>query len=141
MIVTYTVKASKELMTRLTNELSRQGIEINLHEMYIGTFHHICRRLLKEFREYTRLERNFIETDQFEQQYMVYEHLAEFEKIPNFEMVVRSSYINRAEEEVKVAPWKRCRTICQYVNRLSEELMNPEDMTRSGDEKSGCWAG
>ena len=135
MIVTYTVKASKELMTRLTNELSRQGIEINLHEMYIGTFHHICRRLLKEFREYTRLERNFIETDQFEQQYMVYEHLAEFEKIPNFEMVVRSSYINRAEEEVKVAPWKRCRTICQYVNRLSEELMNPEDMTRSGDEK------
>ena len=34
MIVTYTVKASKELMTRLTNELSRQGIEINLHEMY-----------------------------------------------------------------------------------------------------------
>lgn len=27
MIVTYTVKASKELITRLTNELSRQGIE------------------------------------------------------------------------------------------------------------------
>ena len=108
MIVTYTVKASKELMTRLTNELSRQGIEINLHEMYIGTFHHICRRLLKEFREYTRLERNFIETDQFEQQYMVYEHLADFEEIPNFELVVQSSYINnRTGEEVTVPPWKR----------------------------------
>ena len=73
MVVTYTVKASKELITRLTNELSKQGIEVNLHEMYIGTFHHICRRLLKEFREYTRLERNFIETDQFEQQYLVWE--------------------------------------------------------------------
>lgn len=136
MIVTYTVKASKELMTRLTNELSRQGIEINLHEMYIGTFHHICRRLLKEFREYTRLERNFIETDQFEQQYMVYEHLADFEEIPNFELVVQSSYINnRTGEEVTVPPWKRCRTICQYVNRLSEELMKADDMIRSRDEK------
>lgn len=135
MIVTYTVKASKELMTRLTNELSRQGIEINLHEMYIGTFHHICRRLLKEFREYTRLERNFIETDQFEQQYMVYEYLEEFEKIPNFELVVPSSYVNRAGEEVTVSPWKRCRSICQYVNRLSEELMNAEDMILSRDEK------
>lgn len=136
MIVTYTVKASKELMTRLTNELSRQGIEINLHEMYIGTFHHICRRLLKEFREYTRLERNFIETDQFEQQYMVYENLKEFEKIPNFRLVVPLSYINKAGEEILFSPWRRCRTICQYVNRLSEELMNPADMTVSSDEKT-----
>jgi DNA helicase-2/ATP-dependent DNA helicase PcrA len=136
MIVTYTVKASKELITRLTNELSRQGIEVNLHEMYIGTFHHICRRLLKEFREYTRLERNYIETDQFEQQYLVYEHLDEFESIDHFEDVVPSSWIKMSTgEEIRISPWRRCRRICEYVNRLSEELMNPEELLQSGEIK------
>lgn len=134
MVVTYTVKASKELITRLTNELSKQGIEVNLHEMYIGTFHHICRRLLKEFREYTRLERNFIETDQFEQQYLVYGNLSDFEQIPGFDNVVPSSYLNRSTGmEVTISPWRRCKKICEYVNRLSEELVNPEDMVREKD--------
>ena len=31
MLVTYTVKASKELTTRLTNELSKLGLDVNLH--------------------------------------------------------------------------------------------------------------
>lgn len=133
MIVTYTVKASRELITRLTNELSSQGIEVNLHEMYIGTFHHICRRLLKEFREYTRLERNYIETDQFEQQYLVYENLEDFEKIDHFEEVVSSSWTNYKGEEIIRSPWRRCRTICEYVNRLSEELINPVELAQSSD--------
>ena len=50
MLVTYTQKASKELTTRLTDVLSKAGIEVNLHEMYIGTFHHrsipIFRRII-----------------------------------------------------------------------------------------------
>ena len=136
MIVTYTVKVSKELMTRLTDELSRRNIEVNLHEMYIGTFHHICRRLLKEFREYTRLERSFIETDQFEQQYMVYEHLHDFEEIPGFEKVVLRSYTHGVTgAKIFFSPWKRCKKICEYVNRLEEELVHPEEMVRNGDER------
>ena len=36
MIATFTEKAAKELVTRITNELYGLGIQINLNEMYIG---------------------------------------------------------------------------------------------------------
>ena len=138
MLVTYTVKASKELTTRLTNELSKLGLDVNLHDMYLGTFHHICRMILKEFREYTTLERNFLETDQFEQQYLVYGHLSEFEKIPGFDTVVSPGYMNRAGIFHSYSPWKRCQSICHYVSGLAEELLDPEEMRRQhGHELEG----
>ena len=45
-IATFTDKAAKELVTRITNELSNRGIVVNINEMYIGTFHSICLRIL-----------------------------------------------------------------------------------------------
>lgn len=47
-IATFTEKAAKELITRITNELSDRGIVANINEMYIGTFHSLCLRILKE---------------------------------------------------------------------------------------------
>ncbi len=138
MLVTYTVKASKELTTRLTNELSHLGIEVNLHDMYLGTFHHICRMILKEFREYTTLERNYLETDQFEQKYLVYGHLQEFDQIPDFEKVVSKGYTDRMGIFHAKSPWKRCDLICHYVGGLSEELLDPEELRRKyGDVLQG----
>ena len=137
MLVTYTVKATKELTTRLTNELSQRGIEVNLHEMYLGTFHHVCRKILKEFREYTSLERNYLETDQFEQQYLVYQHFKDFESIPGFDTVVPKGYSTRVDFH-SYTPWQRCQKICHYVSALSEELLNPEEMRRKwGDKLDG----
>ena len=54
-IATFTEKAAKELITRITNELSNRGIVANINEMYIGTFHSLCLRILKEHLEYTRM--------------------------------------------------------------------------------------
>lgn len=56
-IATFTEKAAKELITRITNELAAKNIPANINEMYIGTFHSICLRLLKENMEYTRLHK------------------------------------------------------------------------------------
>ena len=39
MMVTFTEKAAKELITRISNELLNYGISLNINEMYIGTFH------------------------------------------------------------------------------------------------------
>lgn len=130
MLVTYTQKASKELTTRLTDVMTKAGIEVNLHEMYIGTFHHICRKILKEFQEYTHLPKNYLAVDQFEQQYLVYEHLSEFAAIPDFRRVVQDSYLKRGEL-VGISPWRQCQTLCRYVNGLSEELLLPEEMRRT----------
>lgn len=53
-IATFTEKAAKELITRITNELSDRGIVANINEMYIGTFHSLCLRILKEHLEFTK---------------------------------------------------------------------------------------
>ena len=53
MIATFTEKAAKEIITRITNELLERQIAVNLNEMYIGTFHSICLRFIKEHIEYT----------------------------------------------------------------------------------------
>ncbi len=58
-VVTFTEKAAQELTTRVSNRLLELSIPFNLHEMYLGTFHSICLRLLEEYREFTRLKRSF----------------------------------------------------------------------------------
>ena len=51
MMATFTEKAAKELITRITNELAARGIVANINEMYIGTFHSLCLRIIKEHLE------------------------------------------------------------------------------------------
>ena len=45
-IATFTEKAAKELVTRISNTLDCRNV--NIKEMYIGTFHSLCLRFLKE---------------------------------------------------------------------------------------------
>ena len=46
MAVTFTEKAARELMSRIADEFVKQGIDANVNDMYIGTFHALCLRLL-----------------------------------------------------------------------------------------------
>lgn len=118
MIVTFTEKASKELITRITNELDRLNIYANINEMYIGTFHSICLRLLKENIEYTNLKKNYKVLDQFEQQYFIYQNLNKFYKLGNFDEIV----------DKKSSAWKNSEYIAKCINNVSEELINYEQL-------------
>ena len=60
LMATFTEKAAKELVTRITNELSNRGIVVNINDMYIGTFHSLCLRIIKEHLEYTRLDNSLV---------------------------------------------------------------------------------
>ncbi len=46
LVATFTEKAAKELVTRITNELLEIGETVNVNEMYVGTFHSICLRII-----------------------------------------------------------------------------------------------
>lgn len=116
-IATFTEKAAKELITRITNELSRHGIVANINEMYIGTFHSLCLRILKDHLEYTRLRKNFRLMDSFDQQYIVFQNIRHFLDIPNIDAVLPRGGL-----------WKQSSAICNFVNNLSEELVTPEDL-------------
>lgn len=121
-IATFTEKAAKELVTRITNELSDRGIVANINEMYIGTFHSLCLRILKEHLEFTRLRRNYHLLDAFDQQYMVFQNIYRFRNIPEVEIALPNG-----------GAWKQSEAICNYVNNLSEELVTPEELMSDSD--------
>lgn len=122
MLATFTEKASKELITRITNELATKGIVANINEMYIGTFHSLCLRIIKEHLEYTRLKKNFRTLDQFDQSYTVFQNIYRFREIQNFDTVVSSQ-----------GAWKQAGEICGLINNLSEELIRPDDLLDDSD--------
>lgn len=118
-IATFTEKAAKELVTRITNELASRNISANVNEMYIGTFHSLCLRMLKEHLECTRLKRNYRLLDSFDQKYTVFQNISRFRKIEKFELVLSNS-----------GAWRQSEEICNYVNNLSEEMIEPKELQR-----------
>lgn len=125
MIATFTEKAAKELVTRISNELLSIGISININEMYIGTFHSICLRILKEHLEYTRIKKNYRMLDNFDQQYMVFQKINEFRKVEHFDSLFSNT----------TGAWRQAETVVKYINNLSEELVDVSLMQQDKDEQ------
>ena len=115
MMATFTEKAAKELITRITNELAKRDISANVNEMYIGTFHSLCMRIIKEHLEFTRLKRNYRLLDTFDQKYLVFRNFYKFKNINGIDELLSRG-----------GTWKRSDEICNYANHLSEEMVDIE---------------
>ena len=122
LFATFTEKAAKELITRLSSALSDYNIDFNPDSMYLGTFHSICLNMLKDNIEYTNLKKNFSLKDQFEQQYFIYNNLQEFLSIKDFD-----EYINHSSY------WDKCEDIIKILNRLEEELIDSDKLVNSNN--------
>ncbi len=122
MIATFTEKAAKELITRISSRLLEIGIRVNLNEMYIGTLHSIFLRILEEHREFTRLKRNYRLLDQFEQAFFVYRYFKRFEEIQE---------INELIGEKRLSRWRKAEQIIKKLNTVSEEVLNVEQLCTS----------
>lgn len=125
LIATFTEKAAKELITRITNELYIIGVSVNLNEMYIGTFHSICMRILKDHLEYTRIKKNYRMLDNFDQKYMVFQRINKFRKLPYFNVFF----------EKNTGAWRQAGEIVKIVNNLAEELVDVDKMMSDADER------
>lgn len=123
MVATFTEKAAKELITRITNELYKIGVQVNLNEMYVGTFHSICLRIIKEHLEYTRVKKNYRMLDQFDQKYMIFQHINEFRTLPHYEDIFTK----------KIGAWKQAGEIAKYVSNLLEELVDINGMMKDSN--------
>lgn len=124
MVVTFTDKAARELTTRVSNRLLELGISFNLNEMHLGTFHSICLRMLKDHREFTRLQRNFTLFDQFDQQYFLFQRLNRFIEIDDIELIIGKETQSR---------WGRATQLLKWLNKVSEEALDVEAM-KAGDD-------
>jgi len=115
LVVTFTDKAAQELTTRISNRLIEVGVRFNLNEMYLGTFHSICLRWLDEHREFTRLKRNFMMMDQFDQQYFLYRRISEYGAIANSDLIMG---------EAKLSSWYKSQNLLRCLNLVSEEALD-----------------
>lgn len=115
LVVTFTDKAARELTTRISNRLAELDIQFNLNEMYLGTFHSICLRLLEDYREFTRLKRSFTLFDQFDQQYFIYQHIKDFRALPDAGLVMGDDHIGR---------WAQSENLLKWLNKVSEEALD-----------------
>ena len=118
MIATFTEKAAKEIITRITNELDKLDMYVNINEMYIGTFHSICLRILKENIEYSNLKKNYRMIDEFEQEYLIYQNLSKFQKIEDFNLLFQN----------QISGWRLSQYIADYINNINEELADIEQI-------------
>ncbi|UVM55361.1 ATP-dependent helicase [Pseudomonas sp. B21-012] len=115
LVVTFTDKAARELTTRISNRLAELDIQFNLNEMYLGTFHAICLRLLEDYREFTRLKRSFTLFDQFDQQYFLYQHIKGFRELPDAQLVIGDD---------KTGRWAQSENLLKWLNKVSEEALS-----------------
>lgn len=126
LVVTFTDKAAQELTTRVSNRLNEIGVRFNLNEMYMGTFHSICLRWLDEYRDFTRLKRNYIMMEEFDQKYFLYNRLREYEHIAGIAHV-----IGRPDR----SGWVKTEELKKWLNTVSEEALDPDTLLAASDEE------
>jgi len=124
LVATFTEKAAKELITRVSNRLLELDIKVNLNEMYIGTLHSIFLRILEENREFTRLKRSYRLLDQFDQKYFVFNNIKDYLKVQDSDDILGSHNISN---------WSKASVVLSYVNKIGEECLNIDDLLQSDD--------
>ena len=117
MIATFTEKAAKELITRISIEAQKQGITIDISDMCIGTLHSIFLDILEEYRGHTSLSKNYRVLDDFEKQYLIFQNTERFNKIENLSELTNSRY-----------GWNFAKEISSLVSRTSEENLDLEKL-------------
>ena len=115
MVATFTEKAAKELVSRISTKAHNLGITIDISDMYIGTLHSIFLNILEEYRSHTTLARNYRVLDDFEKQYLIFRNPERFNKIENLEILVKGNY-----------GWSFAKDIASLVSRPSEENLDLE---------------
>ena len=86
LMATFTEKAAKEIVTRISAVIP----DFDLNDVYIGTFHSICLRIVRDNIAFVPgLKKNFTLMDDFDQKYFLYQKLTyDFSKLPNFSYLV-----------------------------------------------------
>lgn len=125
LVVTFTEKAAQELITRISNRLLELEVSFNLNEMYLGTFHSVCLRFLEEYREFTRLKRNYTLMDQFDQQFFLYRRVNDYRAIANIENIIGDK---------EGGTWYKSAALLKALNIVSEEDIEPSTLLSAPEE-------
>lgn len=123
-VSTFTEKAARELMTRISRRLMEEHLDISPTEMYIGTMHSLFLRILKDCAEFTRLKKNCRTFDDFEQKYFVYCKMYDFMKIENLDLVLTAQ-----------SRWTNADRLCALINKVREEAIDPARLSAAEESE------
>lgn len=110
---TFTEKAARELITRISERLKELGHKINLYEMYIGTLHSIFLRLIDENIEYSFFRSGYRVLDDVDQQFFIYSRIKNFSELEGYREFFRDIPANNS--------WERSQKILFWLNKINEE--------------------
>ncbi len=114
-VTTFTEKASFELRDRIFQFARKLGYKENLHLLRLNTIHSMCNNFITKFLQFTPLKKNYQILDELTQVFFIYENFEEI--IP----VINGKYLDKWETK-----WKAITEIIPYLNKISEELIEPK---------------
>lgn len=116
MMATFTEKAAKEIITRISSVIPN----FDLNEVYIGTFHSICLRIVRDNIAFIpTLKKNFTLMDDFDQKYFIYQKFNYyFKKLPHFRDL---PFGNRGI-------WDKVSMLADWLNGLAEEQIDATEL-------------
>lgn len=122
MVATFTEKAAKELISRISSLAHSLNVTVDVSDMYIGTLHSIFLNILEEYRSHTTLARNYRVLDDFEKQYLIFQNAERFNKIENLSVLVKGHF-----------GWSFAKDIASLVSRAGEENLDLEKLSSCSD--------
>ena len=122
-LCTFTEKAAFEMRDRLAAAARKVGYSADLSELAVSTIHGFCNRVLTLHRHRTALGHSFDTLDELTQLLCIFEHFDEI--------------VGPPENDRFLLRWKTRWTAIEgaraYFDKITEELVEPEQLTRSTD--------
>ncbi len=122
-LCTFTEKAAFEMRDRVAAAARKVGYTGDLSELTVSTIHSFCNRVLAQHRHRTELGHSYDTLDELTQLLFIFEHFDEI--------------IGPPENDRFLLHWKTRWTAIEgargYFDKITEELVDPEQLTRSGD--------
>ena len=117
LVATFTERAARELSTRIGNKLKNE--QVHLENLYIGTIHSICLKIIDENIEYSNLKKGYKILDNIDQKFYVFSKLKYFKEVKGFKDFFK--------DKTYLTNWKIGETLIKWFNRFSEEGLELND--------------
>jgi DNA helicase-2/ATP-dependent DNA helicase PcrA len=124
-LTTFTEKSAYELRDRLSLFSKRLGEKINIHELLTGTIHSICDNFNTKYIKNTSLKKNYTILDELTCSLFINEHFA---------VIIDPFHDGEKYFGKWKAKWDTIGRIKGFFDKITEELINPDDLISSRDD-------
>jgi len=121
-LTTFTEKAAFELRDRVSQLGRKIGYQGRVNQLKVGTIHSLCNQFIMDFLHKTWLNKNYRVLDELTQVFFVYEHFDVIAPLEN------GQYLGKWDSK-----WRAINTLISYLNKITEELIEPTELRKSED--------